>query len=118
MHYSAAHNSPENKRYVEAFRKATNGMRPNFMSVGGWDGMHLIYQALARTGGKTDGVALVDAMKDQRWMSPRGPISIDPATRDIVQNVYIRKVERVDGQLWNIEFATFENVKDPGKAPK
>jgi branched-chain amino acid transport system substrate-binding protein len=118
MHYSAAHNSPENKLYVEAFRKATNGMRPNFMSVGGWDGMHLIYQALARTGGKTDGVALVDAMKDQRWMSPRGPISIDPATRDIVQNVYIRKVERVDGQLWNIEFATFENVKDPGKAPK
>jgi branched-chain amino acid transport system substrate-binding protein len=118
MHYSAAHNSPENKLYVEAFRKATNGMRPNFMSVGGYDGMRLIYQAIVRAGGKTDGQTLVDAMKDQRWMSPRGPISIDPATRDIVQNVYIRKVERVDGQLWNVEFATFENVKDPGKAPK
>lgn len=115
-HYSAAHNSPENKTFVEAFRKATNGMRPNFMAVGGWDGMHLIYQALARTGGKTDGEDLVNAMKDMRWMSPRGPISIDPATRDIVQNVYVRKVERVDGQLYNIEFATFEAVKDPAKA--
>jgi branched-chain amino acid transport system substrate-binding protein len=118
MHYSAAHNSPENKLYVAAFRKATNGMRPNFMSVGGWDGMHLIYQALARTGGNTDGTALVEAMKGMRWMSPRGPISIDPETRDIVQNVYVRKVERVDGELYNVEFATFEAVRDPGKEKK
>ena len=118
MHYSAAHNSPENKQFVEAFRKATNGMRPNFMAVGGWDGMHLIYQALARTGGKTDGEGLVNAMKGMRWLSPRGPISIDPETRDIVQNVYVRKVERVDGQLYNVEFATFEAVKDPGKEKK
>ncbi|HJQ56772.1 MAG TPA: ABC transporter substrate-binding protein [Vineibacter sp.] len=118
MHYSAAHNSPENKAFVEAFRKATNGLRPNFMAVGGWDGMHVIYQALAKTGGKTDGQALVDAMKGMKWVSPRGPMSIDPETRDVVQNVYVRKVERVDGQLYNIEFATFEAVKDPGKAPK
>jgi branched-chain amino acid transport system substrate-binding protein len=118
MHYSAAHNSPENKAYVAAFRKATNGMRPNFMSVGGWDGMHLIYQALARTAGNTDGTALVEAMKGMKWTSPRGPISIDPETRDIVQNVYVRKVERVDGELYNVEFATFEAVKDPGKEKK
>ena len=118
MHYSAAHNSPENKAFVEAFRKATNGMRPNFMAVGGWDGMHLIYQALGKTGGKTDGEGLVAAMKGMKWTSPRGPISIDPETRDIIQNVYVRKVERVDGQLYNVEFATFEAVKDPGKAPK
>ncbi len=118
MHYSAAHNSPENKTYVAAFRKATNGMRPNFMSVGGWDGMHLIYQALAKTGGNTDGTALVNAMKGMQWMSPRGPISIDPETRDIVQNVYVRKVERVDGELYNVEFATFEAVRDPGKEKK
>jgi branched-chain amino acid transport system substrate-binding protein len=117
-HYSAAHNSPENKAFVEAFRKANNGMRPNFMAVGGWDGMHLIYQALAKTGGKTDGEGLVAAMKGMAWTSPRGPISIDPATRDIIQNVYVRKVERVDGQLYNVEFATFEAVKDPGKAAK
>jgi branched-chain amino acid transport system substrate-binding protein len=88
------------------------------MSVGGWDGMHLIYQALGKTGGKTDGQALVDAMKGMKWTSPRGPMSIDPDTRDIIQNVYVRKVERVDGQLYNVEFATFEAVKDPGKAPK
>jgi len=115
MHYSTAHNSPENKAYVAAFTKANPQLRPNFMSVGGYDGMHLIYEALKKTGGKTDGTVLVEAMKGMKWISPRGPISIDPATRDIVQNVYVRKVERVDGQLYNVEFATFEAVKDPGK---
>jgi branched-chain amino acid transport system substrate-binding protein len=117
-HYSAAHDSPENKAFVEAFRKANNGMRPNFMAVGGWDGMHLVYQALARTGGKSDGESLVAAMKGMAWTSPRGPVSIDPATRDIIQNVYVRKVEKVDGQLFNVECATFEAVKDPGKTAK
>ncbi|MCW5747016.1 MAG: ABC transporter substrate-binding protein [Alphaproteobacteria bacterium] len=118
MHYSAAHKSAENQAFVAAFGKANNGMRPNFMAVGGWDGMHLVYQALAKTGGKTDGEALVGAMKGMKWVSPRGPISIDPETRDIIQNVYMRKVERVDGQLYNVEFATFEAVKDPGKTKK
>ena len=116
--YSAAHNSPTNKAYVEAFKKANNGLRPNFMSVGGYDGMHVIYEALKKTNGSTDGDALVNAMKGLAWESPRGPISIDPETRDIVQNIYIRKVEKVGGELYSMEFATFEKVKDPGKAAK
>ena len=113
-HYSAAHPSPENKAYVAAFMKANNGMRPNFMSVGGYDGMHLIYEALKKTGGATDGEKLVEAMKGMAWVSPRGPMSIDPATRDVVQNVYIRKVEMKDGHYWNVEFDKVENFKDPG----
>ena len=117
-HYSAAHPSPKNKAFVEAFRNASNGMRPNFMAIGGYDGMHLIYEALKKTGGKADGDAVIAAMKGMSWVSPRGPVSIDPATRDIVQNVYIRKVERVGGELYNVEFDTFEAVKDPGKAAR
>jgi branched-chain amino acid transport system substrate-binding protein len=112
QHYSAAHNSSMNRAYVEAIRRA-NGFRPNFISVGGYDAMHVIYEALKKTAGSVDGDALVSAMKGMRWESPRGPISIDPDTRDIVQNVYMRKVEMVDGELQNIEFATFEDVKDP-----
>ena len=114
--FGRASDSPENKAYVEAFKKANNGMRPNFMSVGGYDGMHLIYEALKKTNGDADGDALVEAMKGMSWTSPRGPISIDPATRDIVQNIYVRKVEKVDGELYNVEFATIPNVKDPVKA--
>jgi branched-chain amino acid transport system substrate-binding protein len=115
--YSAAHPSEKNKAYVAAFKQAA-GMRPNFMSVGGYDGMHLIYEALKKTGGKTDGDSVLAAMKGMAWESPRGPISIDPETRDIIQNVYMRKVEKVDGELYNIEFETFPNVKDPGKVKK
>ena len=114
--YSADHDSALNKKYVSEFEKANNGMRPNFMSVGGYDGMHLIYEALKKTNGDTDGDKLVAAMKGLKWESPRGPISIDPETRDIIQNVYIRKVEKKNGQLYNVEFATFKDVKDPIKA--
>ena len=114
QHYSAAHASLENKAYVDGFMKANNGMRPNFMSVGGYDGMHLIYEALKKTGGATDGEKLVEAMKGMAWTSPRGPMSIDPATRDVVQNVYIRKCEMVDGKIFNVEFDKVENFKDPG----
>jgi branched-chain amino acid transport system substrate-binding protein len=117
-HYSAAHDSPENKAFVAAFLAANNGLRPNFMAVGGYDGMHLIYEALKKTGGATDGQGLLDAMKGMSWTSVRGPISIDPDTRDIVQNVYVRKVEQKDGALYNVEFATIEAVKDPVKAAK
>src|SRR6266446_5659831 len=109
--YSAAHDSKMNKDYVAAFEKANN-MRPNFISLGGYDGLHLIYEALKKTGGKTDGDGVIAAMKGTKWESPRGPISIDPDTRDIVQNIYIRKVEKVDGELYNVEFQTFEAVKD------
>jgi branched-chain amino acid transport system substrate-binding protein len=116
--YATDHPSPTNRTYVQAFKQANPRMRPNFMSVGGYDGMHLIYEALKKTGGNTDGAALVEAMKGMRWESPRGPIEIDPQTRDIIQNIYIRKVEKVDGELQNVEFATFEAVKDPVKAEK
>ncbi len=117
-HYSASHDSPENKAFVAAFKKANNNMRPNFMAVGGYDGMRLIYDALKKTNGSTDGDALLAAMKGDAWVSPRGPISIDPATRDIIQNIYVRKVEKVGGELYNNEFATIPNVKDPVKAAK
>jgi branched-chain amino acid transport system substrate-binding protein len=113
--YSAAHDSAINKAYVAAFEKAS-GFRPDFVSVGGYDGMHLIYEALKKTYGNADGEALLAAMKGMAWESPRGPISIDPQTRDIVQNIYVRKVEKVNGQLYNTEFATYEAVKDPMKA--
>jgi branched-chain amino acid transport system substrate-binding protein len=115
--YSAAHPSAMNKAFVEAFKKAA-GFRPNFMAVGGYDGMHLIYEALKKAGGKADGDSLLAAMKGMAWESPRGPVSIDPETRDIVQNVYVRKVEKVNGELYNVEFATVEAVKDPVKAAK
>src|SRR2546429_5634662 len=103
-HYSAAHASPENKAYVDGFMKANNGMRPNFMSVGGYDGTHLIYEALKKTGGATDGEKLVEAMKGMAWTSPRGPMSIDPATRDGVQNGHNRQCELGDGQPYNLQF--------------
>jgi branched-chain amino acid transport system substrate-binding protein len=115
--YSAAHPSEVNKEFVAAYKKAF-GNRPGFMAVGGYDGIHLIYAALQKDGGKTDGDSLLAAMKGMAWESPRGPISIDPETRDIVQNVYVRKVEKKDGELYNIEFETFNAVKDPGKIKK
>jgi len=115
--YSAYHNSPANKEYVAAFQKA-NGYRPNFISLGGYDGMHAIYEALKKTEGKTDGDGLINAMKGMTWESPRGQISIDPETRYIVQNVYIGKVEKVQGELYNVEFETFKAVKDPLKMKK
>lgn len=114
-HYSAAHKSALNQKFVDAFSKANKGLRPNFMAVGGYDGMRVIYEALKTTKGKGDGEALLGAMKGQVFESPRGPVFIDAQTRDIVQNVYIRKVEKVGGQLYNVEFETIKDVKDPGK---
>jgi branched-chain amino acid transport system substrate-binding protein len=115
-HYSAAHPSAMNKKFVEAFGKANKGLRPNFMAVGGYDGMRVIYEALRTTKGQGGGDALLGAMKGQIFESPRGKIFIDAQTRDIVQNVYLRKVERKDGQLYNVEFDVINDVKDPGKA--
>jgi len=112
-HYSAAHPSAMNKKFVADF-EAAHKFRPNFMAVGGYDGMRIIYTALNATKGAS-GEALLAAMKGQVFESPRGPVLIDAQTRDIVQDIYIRKVERVGGQLWNIEFETLKAVKDPGK---
>ncbi|TDX83798.1 amino acid/amide ABC transporter substrate-binding protein (HAAT family) [Neorhizobium sp. R1-B] len=116
--YSALHDSPENKAFVEQVKKANKGMRPNFMSVGGYDAIHLAYESLKKTNGDTDGAKLVDAMKGMSWTSPRGPITIDPETRDIVQDIYMREVKEVNGELYNVEFATYPKIKDPNAAAK
>jgi branched-chain amino acid transport system substrate-binding protein len=117
LQYSAAHPSAKNKAFVEGFKRVSGGLRPDHVGVSVYDGMHLIYEAIAKTGGNRNGDALIAAMKGMAWESPRGPVSIDPDTREIVQDVYIRRVERgADGELYNIEFDKFEAVKDPTKA--
>ena len=115
FHYDHLHDSAVNKAFVAAFN-AEFKRNPDYFSVGGYDGMHIIYEALKKTGGNTDGDRLIDSVKGLKWESPRGPVSIDPVTRDIVNTVYIRRVEKVNGQVRNVEFAKFENVKDPVKA--
>lgn len=110
--YSAAHPSEMNKKFVAEFRKAYN-TRPNFFAVGGWDGMHAIYEALRKTKGDTNGDKVMAALKGMTWESPRGMMTIDAKTRDVVQDVYIRKVEKRDGELYNIEFDVVKQVKDP-----
>ena len=112
-HYSAAHNSPTNKKFVAAF-EAANKFRPNFMAVGGYDGMRVIYNALNASKGAS-GQALLDAMKGQLFESPRGQMLIDAQTRDVVHDMHIRKVERVNGELFNVEFDAIKAMKDPGK---
>ena len=116
FHYSAAHDSPENKAFVKAYAEA-NGtkLRPNFMAAAGYDGMAAIFEALKKTGGSTDGDKVMAALKGMKLTSPRGPIMIDPETRDVVQTVYIRKVEKVGSSLYNVEFDKFPDQKDPGK---
>ena len=115
-HYDHNHDSKMNKDFVAAFKKDANGVNPNFLAVGGYDGMHLIYESLKKAGGKTDGESLVKAGAGMKWESPRGPVMIDPETRDIVQTIYIRRVQKVGNELVNVEFDKIENVKDPVKA--
>ena len=115
-HYDHNHDSALNRDFVKAFTAEYAGRNPNIYSIGGYDGMHLIYEALKKTAGATDGDTLVAAAKGMKWESPRGPVAIDPETRDVVQTVYIRRVEKVGGQLLNVEFDKIENVKDPFKA--
>jgi branched-chain amino acid transport system substrate-binding protein len=112
--YDTNHQSAMNKEFVAAYNKAY-GRNPDFFSAGGYDGMHLIFEAVKKTGGKTDGESLIAAAKGMAWESPRGPMSIDPETRDVIENVYIRRVEKVGGELKNVEFDTVKNVKDPVK---
>jgi branched-chain amino acid transport system substrate-binding protein len=111
-HYSVAHASRLNKSFVVAYRREY-GHRPSFHAVAGYDAMHLVYEALRTTGGNSNGDTLIEAMRGMKWESPRGPISIDPQTRDIVQNEYIRRVEKVNGEMYNVELATVEAMKDP-----
>ncbi|WP_187972681.1 ABC transporter substrate-binding protein [Aquibium microcysteis] len=113
FHYTLERDDPLNNAFVEAYRGANNGRSPDLFSIGGYDGMHLVYEALKKTNGDASGDALVEAAKGMSWDSPRGPISIDPETRDIVQNVYIREVQEVGGKLQNVIIDTIENVKDP-----
>ena len=116
--YSASHDSALNKKFVADFKAANDKMRPNFMAVFGYDGMALIYHAVEATKGAGGGQALLDAMKGYSFESPRGPITIDAASRDIVENMYIRKVEKVNGELYNMEFATIPDVHDPAMGGK
>jgi branched-chain amino acid transport system substrate-binding protein len=115
FHYDYTHDSKVNREFVRSYN-AEFKRNPDIFSVGGYDGMHIIYEALNKTGGKTDAEGLIDAVKGMAWESPRGRVSIDPETRDIVNTVYIRKVEKVGGQVQNVEIEKFENVKDPVKA--
>jgi branched-chain amino acid transport system substrate-binding protein len=115
LQYSAAHPSVKNKSFVEGFKRVSTGLRPDHVGVAAYDCMYLIHEALKKTGGKTDGDALIVAMKGMTWESPRGVITVDPETRDLIQDVYIRRVERVDGELYNVEFDKYEAVKDPGR---
>ncbi len=113
-HYSVAHPSDANQKFVEAFKKANGGKRPNYMAVAAYDGMRLIHTALQSTKGAT-GDALLQAMKGQTFESPRGPVLINAQTRDIVQDVYIRRVERKNGELFNVEFDVLKGVQDPAR---
>ena len=116
LQYSAAHPSATNKVFVEGFKRVSNGLRPDHVGVAVYDAMHLIYEALKKTGGNTNGDALIAAMKGMAWESPRGPVAVDPDTREMIQDVYIRHVERVNGELYNVEFDKYEALKDPFKA--
>ncbi|NGO50080.1 ABC transporter substrate-binding protein [Allomesorhizobium camelthorni] len=113
FHYTLERDDPLNNEYVKAYRDANNGRSPDLFSIGGYDGMHLIYEALKKTNGDASGDALLEAAKGMSWMSPRGPMSIDPETRDVVQTVYIREVKEVDGELQNVIIHEIPDVKDP-----
>jgi branched-chain amino acid transport system substrate-binding protein len=115
FHYDYNHQSEMNKKFVAAYN-AEFKRNPDMFSVGGYDGMHVIYEALKKTNGNASGDALIAAAKGLKWESPRGPMMIDPETRDVVETVYIRKVEKVNGHLVNVDIDKIENVKDPIKA--
>lgn len=115
FHYDYAHQSTANEAFVRNYN-AEFKRNPDIFSVGGYDGMHVIYEALTKTAGRTDGESLIAAAKGLRWESPRGMVSIDPQTRDIVTTIYIRKAEKVAGRIQNVEIERYENVKDPVKA--
>jgi branched-chain amino acid transport system substrate-binding protein len=118
FHYSAAATRPANKAFVAAWKQAYGkDETPNFVAVGGYDGMAAIMYAIEKQNGKWNSDRAMELFKEFKDPnSPRGPISIDPATRDIVQNEYLREVRKVDGKLANVELETVGTaVKDPWK---
>jgi branched-chain amino acid transport system substrate-binding protein len=114
-HYTWAHKSALNEKFVKGMNEMLGGRNPDQFAVGGYDGIHAIYEAIKKTNGNTDGAAIINAMKGLKWESPRGPMAIDPETRDVIQTIYLRRVDRVAGKLQNVEFDKLENVKDPVK---
>ncbi|HLT99084.1 MAG TPA: ABC transporter substrate-binding protein [Burkholderiaceae bacterium] len=115
-YYATAHDSEKNRKFIETYKSIDNTSRPNFFGVAGYDGMHLIYAALEATDGKGKGMALVDAMKNLSFESPRGQVTVDPETRDFIQNIYMRKVEKVGDEYQNVEFDVIERVNARGEA--
>jgi branched-chain amino acid transport system substrate-binding protein len=113
-HYSVDHKSPENRAFLAAFAKL-EAQRPNYMAVGGYDGMAAIYNVIKKLNGVIDGDKAMAVLKGMKINSPRGPIQIDPTTRDVTQNIYVREVKKIAGHYYNVEFETFKDVKDPGK---
>ena len=113
--YDYNHDSALGKSFLAGFREISGGRNPDIFAIGGYDGMHLIYESLKKTGGKADGDSLIEAAKGMKWESPRGPMMIDPETRDVVEDMYILRVEMVGGQPKNVEFDKVKDVKDPVK---
>lgn len=118
FHYSADHDSEANRKFVAALKAKASDAVANYASVGAWDGMVVIHKMIEATGGQRDGAKALAAAKALQWESPRGPVRIDPATRHVVQNVYLRKVERSGGQLVNREVQSFGPQPDHGLAAK
>jgi branched-chain amino acid transport system substrate-binding protein len=117
FHYSAAGKRPANEAFVKAYKAAYGqNEEPAFEAVGGYDGMAAIYHAIIAQKGKVDPDKSMELLKGwKNEHSPRGPIMIDPETRDIVQNEYLRRVEKVNGKLYNVEVDSMPAVKDPWK---
>jgi branched-chain amino acid transport system substrate-binding protein len=114
--YSAAAKRPANQEFLAAWDREYSGkVLANYIAVGGWDGMAAIFEVIKQTKGKFDGDQAMAILKGWKHESPRGPIEIDPQTRDVIQNVYIRRTERVDGKVANVEVETIPMVKDPWK---
>jgi branched-chain amino acid transport system substrate-binding protein len=111
-HYSVAHDSPENKVFVKEWQDVYGAnTRPDFIGMQAYDTMATIYEIGSRLKGDLDADKFMTELKDFKLDSPRGPITIDGQTRDVVQTIYIRRVEKRDGHLYNIEFDKAENVR-------
>jgi branched-chain amino acid transport system substrate-binding protein len=112
FHYDYNHQSAMNKKFVAEYNAAFH-RNPDLFSVGGYDGMHVIYETLKKTNGDTSADKLMEAAKGMKWESPRGPMMIDPESHDVVEDIYIRRVEKVNGKLVNVDIDTIKDVHDP-----